>query len=167
MKIRLIEEHELNKVKSIYDNVVKEMNLRGLYNWNESYPNTEIIFKDISNKHLYGLEAFGEIVAVATINDQAYDVYNDIAWQVDGPFLSFHRIAVCPYHRGKGYGRKIINFVEEMAKEKKYNSIRISAYHKNENAVNLYKNLGYVHVGEMMSMRDIVEPFLCLEKAIM
>ena len=34
MKIRLIEEHELNKVKSIYDNVVKEMNLRGLYNWN-------------------------------------------------------------------------------------------------------------------------------------
>ena len=26
MKIRLIEEHELNKVKSIYDNVVKEMN---------------------------------------------------------------------------------------------------------------------------------------------
>ncbi len=89
MKIRLIEEHELNKVKSIYDNVVKEMNLRGLYNWNESYPNTEIIFKDISNKHLYGIEASGEIVAVATINDYAYDVYNDIAWQVDGPFCHF------------------------------------------------------------------------------
>ena len=64
MKIRLIEEHELNKVKNIYDNVVKEMNLRGLYNWNESYPNTEIIFKDISNKHLYGIETSGEIVAV-------------------------------------------------------------------------------------------------------
>ena len=64
MKIRLIEEHELNKVKSIYDNVVKEMNLRGLYNWNESYPNTEIIFKDISNKHLYGIEASGEIVVL-------------------------------------------------------------------------------------------------------
>ena len=167
MKIRLIEEHELNKVKSIYDNVVKEMNLRGLYNWNESYPNTEIIFKDISNKHLYGIETSGEIVAVATINDYAYDVYNDIAWQVDGPFLSFHRIAVSPSHRGKGYGRKMIDFVEKMAKEKKCNSIRISAYHKNENAVNLYKNLGYVHVGEMRSMRDIVEPFLCLEKSIM
>ncbi|MDV5106325.1 GNAT family N-acetyltransferase [Clostridium perfringens] len=167
MKIRLIEEHELNKVKSIYDNVVKEMNLRGLYNWNESYPNTEIIFKDISNKHLYGIEASGEIVVVATINDYAYDVYNDIAWQVDGPFLSFHRIVSFTISQGKRIWKKNDRFCRRNGKGKKCNSIRISAYHKNENAVNLYKNLGYVHVGEMMSMRDIVEPFLCLEKSIM
>lgn len=167
MKIRLIKEHEIEKVKSIYDNVVKEMNSRGLYNWNSTYPNTDIIFKDILNKHLYGLEFSGEIVAVAAINDYAYDVYNDIKWKVEGPFLSFHRIAVCPCHRGKGYGRKIIDFAEAMAKEKEYKAMRISAYHKNESAVNLYKNLGYIHVGDMSSMRDIVEPFLCLEKAIM
>lgn len=166
MKIRLIEEHELNKVKSIYDNVVREMNLRGLYNWNESYPNTDIIFNDIKNKHLYGLEFSGEIVAVAAINDYAYDIYDDIEWRVDGPFLSFHRIAVCPLHRGKGYGRKIIDFAEEMAKQKEYKSMRISAYHRNESAISLYKNLGYVHVGEMSSMRNIVESFLCLEKEI-
>lgn len=166
MEIRLLKVNEIERLKGLYRDVVKDMNSRGLHNWNEDYPAVEALEKDVKNQALYVIEENnGDISAAVSIDDITVDDYNAIDWNIKGDFYTFHRIAVHPNYTRRGYAKKLINFAEELARENKCKSMRIDSYHKNENAINLYKSLGYKYVGDI-SLRNTGEPFYCFEKEI-
>lgn len=45
--------------------------------------------------------------------------------------------------RGKGYGRKLMDFLIEYAKNKKIKKINIDVHFRNKDALNFFKNLGF------------------------
>lgn len=166
MRIRLLELNELEKLNELYCDVVKDMNSRGLYNWNEGYPGTESLKKDVHKQCLYVIEEEnGDISAAVSIDNSTVEDYDAVNWNIQGPFYTFHRIAVHPNYTRRGYAKKLISFAEELAREFKCKSMRIDSYHKNENAITLYKSLGYKYVGDI-SLRNTGEPFYCFEKEI-
>lgn len=166
MNIRLVEENEIDKVLELYKVVVKDMNVNGLYNWNEKYPNEEIVKKDVNNKCLYVGEEEGTLVAIAAIDEKIDESYKSVHWHEKISFFSFHRIAVHPSFNGRGYAKKMISFAEELGKKKGYKSIRIDTYSKNTKAIKLYESLGYENVGDVF-LRGMDEPCHCYEKELL
>lgn len=53
-------------------------------------------------------------------------------------------VAVNKNYRGMGYGKKLMLFAEELAKENKFNKICLDVENTNITAIELYKRLGYV-----------------------
>lgn len=47
----------------------------------------------------------------------------------------------------KGYGRKIIEFAEDYARENNFKSVRIDTHRENKSMQNLLNALGYTFVG--------------------
>ncbi len=61
----------------------------------------------------------------------------------DGEYY-IDNLAVMPAFRGKGIGQKLIEHIEEQAKEKGYSKVSILADEENDRAYKLYERLGFV-----------------------
>ncbi len=55
--------------------------------------------------------------------------------------------------RGKGYGKQVMQFLENMARKHQVSKISLTVYHKNTTAIQAYKKMGFRHTGSIK--RDI------------
>ena len=60
--------------------------------------------------------------------------------------------------RGKGYGRKAMGFIEQIAKEKKLPKITLTANKYNTNSIKIYGKLGFKNAGSII--KDIGNGFV-------
>ncbi len=71
-------------------------------------------------------------------------------------------IAVHPDARGRGHGKAFMSFLHAHAKEKGAEKVRLKVYSRNERAVNLYQELGYVfessEAGQLAGTYSLVKP---------
>ncbi|MBQ6788677.1 MAG: GNAT family N-acetyltransferase [Clostridia bacterium] len=106
MNIRLAEEREANRIKSIYEGAVSFMRSTGNTNqWTGGYPSVEIILADIRARNLYVCEEDGTWLAVFFYrhgDDPTYRVIYDGEWLNDEKYGVIHRIAVTDAARGRG-----------------------------------------------------------------
>lgn len=58
-----------------------------------------------------------------------------------------------------------MNFAENYAKEKSYNSIRLDAYSRNHQVIEFYKKRKYIVRGEIF-FKEREHPFYAMEKEI-
>lgn len=84
------------------------------------------------------------------------------AWlALKGPDVSsawIYDIAIDEEHRGKGYGRALLNGLEQVARERDLDSIALNVFARNEYARALYERAGYEPTSIHMSKRlDDVE----------
>ena len=77
-----------------------------------------------------------------------------------------HRLAVDPKYQGKGYGIKLMDFIEENALKKGYKSIRLDTFSKNKRNINFYKKRGYLKIEDIYFPNQSIYPFYCLEKIL-
>jgi ribosomal protein S18 acetylase RimI-like enzyme len=79
------------------------------------------------------------------------------AWlAVKGPDVScawIHDIAIDEEHRGKGYGRALLNGLEQVAREHGLESIGLNVFAGNDYARRLYERAGYKATSIHMSKR--------------
>lgn len=59
------------------------------------------------------------------------------------PYINVHDLAVIKAARGKGVGRKLLERIIEIAKEKDYCKVTLEVRNDNHNAQGLYKSLGF------------------------
>ena len=59
------------------------------------------------------------------------------------PFINVHDVVVLDTYRGKGIGRKMLEFVAQRAVEMKCAKITLEVREDNSNAKHLYSSLGY------------------------
>lgn len=72
--------------------------------------------------------------------------------ELDGSF-KVERVAVLKKYRSKGIAKKIMNFIEAYASERKVKAIFLNAQ---ESVIGFYENLGYVGEGEKFIEAGIV-----------
>jgi GNAT superfamily N-acetyltransferase len=136
---------------------------RGIYQWDNQYPNIEEVIKDQADGSLYIATRSGLSVGAVCLNAQQESAYQQVAWQFTEPSLVIHRLCVTPTLQGQGIGASILNFAESHARTVGYASIRLDVYSGNLDAVNFYKKRGYRLAGEVFfSRREL--PFFCMEK---
>lgn len=87
------------------------------------YPTKATAEEALTRGGLFIEEADGEIVGTAIINQSQADVYKDALWQYQAPdesIMVLHTLVIDPYIKGKGFGKKFVEFYEEYARENGY-----------------------------------------------
>lgn len=166
MEIKLAKIEEVKEVTNLVKECVNHMRSKGIDQWFENYPSEDIIIDDILSNTLYALKYNNELLGVITLNEDQVKEYKAINWKYkQTPILIVHRLAISPNHRGKGYAKKLMDFVEEFAIKNNYKSIRLDAYSINQTAINLYEKRNFNKVGTInFTGREHI--FYCYEKKI-
>ena len=60
--------YDYNNVANLYSNAIKSMEANGIYQWDELYPNKDILKQDVEKSELYIGEILNEIVTVFVLN---------------------------------------------------------------------------------------------------
>ena len=143
---RLASINEVDYINSMFDAVKAKGRIDGTSDWDEDYPNIDIIAEDIKNKGLYVLEDQDKIIASISIVEDEPEEIRDLGWErVKSCFLV--RLCVAPEYQGKGIGEQMMKSISIIAKEKGYKATHHLAANVNKAANRLYKRMGYRDLG--------------------
>ena len=150
MEFRLAKEVDREKIEKIYEDGSLKLKSLGINQWqgNEK-PNLNNFSNLNENKIIYVLEDKEIIVSTLIIYDKDEDYENNLVgnWNSPKPYVALHRIATLNGARKKGYGRKIIEFAENYARENDFKSVRIDTHRENSHMQNLLNSMEYSYVG--------------------
>lgn len=150
IEIRTGRREDLQEIMGVIARCVKVMQAGGSDQWDEFYPNPDVIGEDLERGTLYVAEGEGRIVGIVVLDETEDEQYQTINWkQAEGPHLMMHRLAVDPEAQGQGIARKLVAFSEEYGVRRGYSSLRLDTYSKNTSALKLYHGLGYDLRGEV------------------
>lgn len=166
MKILRGKIEDLELIFSLIKSCVEHMNKIGIDQWDDYYPNLEVIKEDIEDESLFVLKDDNNILGIITLNEKQEEEYLDIEWQYsEGKQLIIHRLAISPNYQGRGLGDQLMKFAEEKAKELNYSSIRLDTYTKNKKALRFYEVRDYIKRG-VMHFPHRQDPFIAFEKKL-
>lgn len=127
----------------------------GSNQWQDGYPNEQVVQNDITNEIGYVLTDENNIIGYAAIIFNDEPAYENIkgTWLTNGDFLVVHRVAITDDSIGQGLAQKIFLFIEELAKKHNINSIKVDTNFDNLAMLNIFKKLDYIYCGEVI-LRD-------------
>ncbi|SFC85204.1 GNAT family N-acetyltransferase [Clostridium uliginosum] len=167
-EFRLANKKDIDNILSIFFSAVENMKNLGINQWDELYPNEDVIRNDIENNKMYILTINDTPVATIVMNEEHDKEYNDLNWKYDfkeasGKVSIIHRVCVDPNIQGKGIGKKIVMLGEEELIKQGYCAIRLDAFSQNPFALKLYSCLNYLYVGDVQFRKG---KFHCFEKKL-
>ncbi len=139
---------------------------KGIFQWNEHYPNAEAFGKDVARGELFVLEDDKVIgcITISTLMDKEYDI---VEWlTANGNNLYVHRLAVHPSSQGKGHAQQLMGFAEAYALENNFTSIRLDTFSQNQRNQHFYEQRGYQRLGSIYFPMQSEHPFYCYEKVL-
>ncbi|NVM04015.1 MAG: GNAT family N-acetyltransferase [Candidatus Helarchaeota archaeon] len=169
IKIVLATEKHLNSIDDMYQDCIKDLNEKGLAQWDDIYPNREYFLKWIKNKEFYLLLIEEKIIGAVALNEKQAPEWVSIKWKnIKGKCLAIHALAIHPDFQKKVYGKIIYNFCENFAIKNRYNSIRLDAFSENKTALEFYKRKGFEKMGEVyFSFKPKgLQCYFCFEKIL-
>ena len=99
---------------------------------------------------LFVSENDGVITGAVILNHEQPEEYKKLKWSIEAEgekVLVIHTLCIKPSFSKMGLGQKFIIFAENYAKELGCTAIRFDTNDKNVPGANLYKKMGYTHVG--------------------
>lgn len=142
----------------------KEMISKGIYQWNEHYPNTAAFVNDINRNELYVFTHHHNIVGIIVISTFMDEEYHPITWLTPSDKnIYIHRLAVHPEYQGQGFAQQLMDFAEKFAVDNNYSSIRLDTFSQNERNQRFYERRGYKRLGSIYFPKKSEHPFYCYE----
>ena len=166
MIIRKAEISDLGNIMLMYKSCVAGMIANGIDQWDESYPNTEVIMEDLIAQTYFVAIENDIIIAGINIDQNQDDTYLALDWKdKKNQFLVVHRLAVKVEFWNDGIGKSLMLFTENLVTEKGLNSIRLDTYSGNPKAMEFYRRLGYSELGTI-DLKPNKDKYHCFEKII-
>jgi ribosomal protein S18 acetylase RimI-like enzyme len=164
MEIRKGKIEDIKEIMSIINNAVTYMESEGIYQWDNIYPNEEVITNDIHEGNLYVYIDENVIKGSITLNEFQDTEYEAIKWKYNkGKNLIIHRLCINPKYKGKGIATTLIKHAEKLGKDNKYESMRLDTFTENNHSCKLYEKNGYEKRGVVTFRKG---EFFCLEKKL-
>lgn len=120
--------------------------------WQDGYPNEEVVQRDLDRGIGYVLVIDNSIAGYAAVilNDEpAYNELKGGTWLTNGDFFVVHRIAVSDQFIGQGLGKTIMECIEELAYDRGVPSIKVDTNFDNAAMLKTFEKLGYTYCGEV------------------
>ena len=137
---------------------------KGIYQWNEHYPNVSAFENDVERNELYVLELNGEVKGTIVISTLMDKEYIPIEWLTRSENnIYIHRLAIHPNLQGKGYAQQFMHFAEQYAIDNNYSSIRLDTFSQNKRNQKFYELRGYKRLGDIYFPKQSELPFHCYE----
>lgn len=139
---------DLDSVFQVFTDAIAEMNRNNIPQWDELYPDREILREDIEKNQLFLGMADEDIASVYVLNSECDKEYENGEWQYpSASFCVIHRLCVNPKFQNKGVGTITMRYIEAEAKQKGFETVRLDAFTQNPYALRMYDKLGYLKVG--------------------
>ncbi|MDF2888365.1 MAG: Acetyltransferase [Lacrimispora sp.] len=116
------------------------------------YPVKEDAQAGVREETLYVLWAEGKIAGSVIVNQIQEKGYETAAWGQEAKpedVAVIHTFLVHPDFLGRGFGKRLLEFAEEKAREQKRTVIRLDVNERNKPAIQLYRKLGFCFAGRV------------------
>ena len=150
MEIRLAFPNEVNAVMKVFEDAKKTLAQSGSDQWQNGYPNADIIIDDIISGQAYVALEEGDVIAYAAVTrslESAYDAIFEGKWQRgESEYLVFHRIAVAAANQGQKVAQ---TFLEGLMEGFDYLDFRSDTHAANKIMQHIFEKLGFQQVGKV------------------
>ncbi len=156
--IRLATINDLEPIMQIIEDAKKRLKKDGSSQWQDGYPNLEVMISDIQEKNLYLYEdeEICGIMCLTTKKDLCYSKLYGGSFQVpyELPYLTIHRFATNKPH----ISHKLLLFAKEKAYELGISSIKVDTMNINYRMRRLlekhaFKYVGYIYLDKINEER--------------
>ena len=153
MEFRLATCKDSQKIQQIFDQGTAYFKELGIDQWQDGYPNEDVISDDISKKQCYVAcdknDIYGVIV-MTLIEEDDYLTVEGGAWRYEGDYGVIHRLAVNKNYPAKGLSYELVAYAEQMALEKGRMIMRVDTHKDNLGMRHLLAKSGYQYIGDLM-----------------
>jgi len=156
---------DTSAIWKILSDAIQRRKEDGSDQWQDGYPNLEVVQLDIKREIGYVLIHEETIIGYAAILINDEPAYDDLAgsWQCENGFAVVHRVAIASGFLGKGLAQKMLGLIELWAQEQKIPSIRIDTNFDNIGMLRILEKSSYIFRGEIF-MRN--KPRKAFEKIL-
>jgi GNAT superfamily N-acetyltransferase len=149
--LRLATLEDVELIWEILQQAILRRKNEGSQQWQDGYPNTEVIKNDIHKQSGFVYIENHEIIGYAAIYINDEPAYKDIIgkWITNDDFVVVHRVALHDNQLGKGFAKKIFESIEELAISKNIFSIKVDTNFDNLAMLNILEKLKYTYCGEV------------------
>ena len=123
----------------------------GSNQWQDGYPNPEVVQKDIEKGAGFVLTHEETIVGYSAvlINDEPEYARIEGKWLTNEDFVVFHRVAVSEKYLGQGFAQKMMGCIEDFAIQNNIYSIKADTNFDNNAMKKVFEKLGYTFCGHV------------------
>jgi ribosomal protein S18 acetylase RimI-like enzyme len=155
MKLALSATSNLPSMMQIVSDAQNYLAELGIDQWQNGYPNEEVLLNDISNTESYCVsDDEGQIMGMTMFTNRPEPTYNSIdgSWLTadDAAYGVIHRLAVSNRFRSHGVAKFIFEQCEAQLKANKVPSMRIDTHEENKGMQKLISQLGYEYCGVIL-----------------
>jgi ribosomal protein S18 acetylase RimI-like enzyme len=160
-------ELDINQIFDLFLECKEALMKQGIYQWDDVYPNKDVIQEDIRHQCMHAIKIDDEIAGVISFDENDCEEYKTVDWMnKNANFAVVHRLCVRPKYQGRGIALRLMQFVNEACKQRLFTTIRLDVYSGNQRAIEFYRRLGYQIRGEVFFPRRTL-PFICMEKDVL
>ncbi len=149
--IRKAAAEDISFVEEIYNEITSNEEIIKFTQWMKGlYPTVLTAQKSFEEGTLFVSENDGVITGAVILNHEQPEEYKKLKWSIEAEgekVLVIHTLCIKPSFSKMGLGQKFIIFAENYAKELGCTTIRLDTNDKKIPGANLYKKMGYNHVG--------------------
>ena len=172
-RIRKAQPNDIDTVAMIFEHIIEEEErgkcrtgwLRGVY------PTRNTAIAALKNEDLFVMEEDGVVVAAMRLNKEQVPEYKNCQWEYpagEDQVMVMHTLVVEPSARKHGYGRRMVEFYEEYARQNHCPYLRIDTNVINSRARAMYQSCGYKEIGITPCTFNGIQgvDLVCLEKKL-
>ena len=154
MKNHHFKKAEISEASLIWE-ILQQAILRrkedGSNQWQDGYPNPEVVQKDIEKGIGYVLTEGETIIGYCAliINDEPAYATIEGKWLTNDDFIVIHRIAISEMYLGKGLTKIILRNIEDFALNNNVFSIKADTNFDNFAMLKIFEKSGYTFCGEV------------------
>jgi len=135
MEFRKALSDDADSIMEIYRQAQACLKARGVNQWQNGYPNPQIVERDIASEHalvctLDGL--IGGVFVLSFDHEANYDRIYSGKWISSAEYGVIHRIAVTDTVRGQGVGSAILSKAQQLCIASGIHSIRVDTHRDNK-----------------------------------
>lgn len=148
----LAQPKDLQEIWRIIQHAIARRKADGSNQWQDGYPNPDVLTVDISKHQGFVLREEHVIIGYAAVMINDEPQYDDIdgEWLTTDDFVVYHRVAVAPEFIGQGYAKQLIQGIHDYSKEKGIKSVKADTNFDNQPMMKIFDKLGYQYCGGVM-----------------
>ena len=140
---------EIPQIWDILQLAIKRRKEDGSDQWQDGYPNPDVVQRDIEKGAGFVLTEGETIVGYCAIliNDEPEYAKIEGKWLTNDDFVVFHRVAISENYLGKGFAQKMIGCIEDFAIQNNIYSVKADTNFDNMAMMKVFEKLSYVFCG--------------------
>ena len=142
---------EKTKIWEIIQHAIKRRKEDGSNQWQDGYPNIEVIEKDIKNGEGFVLADGNTIIGYCAVLINNEPEYEKIIgkWLTNSDFVVVHRIAIAESYLGRSLSQIMLQNVESFALNNSIFSIKVDTNFDNFAMLKIFEKMDYIYCGEV------------------